>query len=73
MKAINLDTIREGIIVFSERKQLVECIFLCKHEEFGGIRTTEECQNWCPEFIGCKRLHECMKRVERASYKESDV
>lgn len=72
MKSISLDN-KEGIIVFSKSKKLVECVFLCKDEEFGGIRTIEECQSWCPNMFCCAKLAEMVKVKEQATCKEADA
>lgn len=73
MKSINLDDAKQGIIVFSKNKEEVKCIYLCKDKEFGGIRTNEECESWCPEYISCKLANKMLKIAESAPYKEVDA
>ena len=70
MKSIDLDT-NKCIIVFSKEQDIADCVFLCKNQEFGGIRTTEICNNECPEMFCCELLT-AMTKIANEAYKESE-
>lgn len=70
MKSIDLDT-NKCIVVFSKKRKIVDCVFLCNDKEFGGVRTTEICSNECPNMFCCELLT-AMTKIANESYKESE-
>ena len=71
MKSIDLDH-ENCVVVFSTEHKVLDCVFLCKDEECGGIRTTEICSNECPNMFCCELLTTMNNIVSKAPYKESN-